>query len=58
MPDEESLGAAWVAIETLRLGPERYPLRGYEVIEIFEHVARGGAVHPLELLTFEGVPWA
>ena len=49
-PDEHSLAAAWVTVEELH----RYPLRGEEVREILRHVARGGAVYPLSLLTEEG----
>jgi len=49
-PDEESLGAAWVGLEELG----SYALRGEEVRELFEHVAAGGAVYPLSLLTVEG----
>jgi phosphatase NudJ len=52
-PDDESLGAAWVALDELH----RFPLRGAEVREIFEYVDRGGAVHPRSILTTEGAPW-
>lgn len=51
-PDEESLGAAWVTLAELG-GPD-YPLRGEEVRELFQHVAAGGAVYPLRILTQEG----
>ena len=47
--DSESLEAAWVGLADLA----RYPLRGGEVRTLFEHVANGGAIHPLELLTYE-----
>jgi 8-oxo-dGTP pyrophosphatase MutT (NUDIX family) len=52
-PDEESLGAAWVALDEL----DRYRLRGEEVRDVLSHVAAGGPVYPLSLITFEGAPW-
>lgn len=52
-PDDETLGAAWVTLEELA----SLPLRGPEVREIFEHVARGGAIYPCSLLTPEGAPY-
>lgn len=52
-PDEESLGAAWIPLSELGT----YPLRGPEVVDVLAHVAAGGAVHPLSILTFEGAPW-
>ena len=54
VPDEESLGAAWVTLAEL----SRYPLRGEEVREIFAYVAAGGPVYPLSLLTAEGARWS
>ncbi len=48
-PDRESLGARWVTLADL----DRLELRGEEVRELFEHVARGGVVHPLALLSRE-----
>lgn len=53
VPDEESLGAAWVGIDELR----KYALRGEEVSELLRYVAKGGAVYPLELLQYEGMPF-
>jgi phosphatase NudJ len=53
VPNEESLGAAWVALEEL----DGYRLRGEEVREILSYVAAGGAVYPLSTVTFEGAPW-
>lgn len=52
--DEHSLGAAWVTLEELK----KLPLRGQEVVHLFEHVAHGGVIHPLSLLTYEGAPYA
>jgi phosphatase NudJ len=51
--DEHSQGAAWVDLETL----EKYPLRGDEVRDLFEYVARGGPVFPLEVIGHEGAAW-
>jgi phosphatase NudJ len=51
--DDESLGAAWVALDEL---PE-YQLRGEEVTELFTYVANGGAAYPPELLQPEGRPY-
>src|SRR5262245_61747825 len=48
-PNEHSLGAAWVSLADL----ERLPLRGDEVRELFEEVAGGAPVYPLELLAGE-----
>jgi phosphatase NudJ len=53
VPDEESLGAAWVRLEDL----SNYPLRGEEVRELFAYVAAGGAVYPTSLLQPEGRPF-
>jgi phosphatase NudJ len=52
-PNEESLGAAWVTLDELT----SYPLRGDEVLALFRHIAAGGPVYPLSVLTFEGAPW-
>lgn len=52
-PDEASLGAAWVTLSELT----RLPVRGREVHEIFDAVARGATVYPLALLRAEGDPW-
>jgi 8-oxo-dGTP pyrophosphatase MutT (NUDIX family) len=53
VPDQESLGAAWVALDEL----DRYPLRGEEVREILGYVSAGGPVYPLSLLALEGARW-
>lgn len=55
VPDEESLGAAWVTLDEL----DRYPLRGEDVREVFRYVAEGGRVHPLSAVAFEAdrLPW-
>jgi 8-oxo-dGTP pyrophosphatase MutT (NUDIX family) len=53
VPDKESLEAAWVRPEDLA----NYPLRGDEVRELFEYVAAGGTVFPVEVLQPEGMPF-
>lgn len=53
VPDEESLGAAWVRLDELA----KYPLRGDEVRELFVYVAAGGPVYPLSVLQAEGQPY-
>jgi 8-oxo-dGTP pyrophosphatase MutT (NUDIX family) len=52
-PDDESLGSAWMSLEEMR----RFPLRGEEVVQIFEYVAGGAPVYPLELITTENAPY-
>lgn len=52
-PDDESLGAEWVTLDDRFL----YPLRGAEVRELFEYVARGGPVYPADLIQAEGKPF-
>lgn len=52
VPDEETLGAAWVRLDEL----DDYPLRGDEVRELFAYVA-GGAVYPPDVLQPEGMPY-
>jgi phosphatase NudJ len=51
--DEHSQRANWVRLDEL----SNYPLRGEEVRELFEYVARGGPVFPLEVISLEGEPW-
>jgi 8-oxo-dGTP pyrophosphatase MutT (NUDIX family) len=53
IPDDESLGAAWVTLDDLR----DLPLRGADVVEALETAAHGVPVYPLDLITFEGAPW-
>lgn len=48
-PDEESLGAAWMTLEEMR----EIPLRGKEVLEVFESVINGAPVYPVELISSE-----
>lgn len=52
LADSESLEARWVSLEEM----EPLPLRGVEVRRILEHVASGGQVFPLSVLTPEGAP--
>lgn len=44
--DEHSLEARWVTLDELR----DLPLRGIEVLRIFEWVAGGAAVYPVDLI--------
>lgn len=53
-PDEHSLGAKWVRLADL----VHLPLRASEVAWHLAHVAGGGFVAPLELLTAEGAPYS
>jgi phosphatase NudJ len=48
-PNDHSLQATWVTLAEL----DRLPLRGEEVRELFEAVAGGAPVYPLELLDSE-----
>ncbi|MFM7115869.1 MAG: NUDIX domain-containing protein [Planctomycetota bacterium] len=53
VPDDESLGAAWVRLDQLH----DFPLRGEEVRELFTYVQTGGTIFPPKLLQFEGYPY-
>jgi 8-oxo-dGTP pyrophosphatase MutT (NUDIX family) len=53
VPDQESLGAAWVTLAELA----SFPLRGEEVRVLFEYVAAGATASPMSLLTAEGAPY-
>ncbi len=53
VPDDESLGAAWVGLDEM----SSYPLRGGEVRELMAYVAGGGVVCPLEVIQAEGMPY-
>ncbi len=53
--DEHSRGAAWLTIDEIKDGR---PLRGDEVLDVFEAVTRGVTVHPLELLVEDLRPWS
>jgi 8-oxo-dGTP pyrophosphatase MutT (NUDIX family) len=50
--DDESLQAAWVTLDEL----EGYPLRGPEVRDLFDYVASGRPVFPLQVLVPEYAP--
>jgi phosphatase NudJ len=52
-PDEESLGADWFSLDEL----DRLQLRGEEVREIFQYVASGAPIYPLDAIAFEGAPF-
>src|SRR5262249_13821048 len=49
VPDEESLGAAWVTLAEL----DRLPMRGPDVRRLFELVQGGQSVLPLSMLASE-----
>lgn len=49
-PDRETLGARWVTLDEL----DQLNLRGGEVRRLFERVASGAAVYPLDVLANEG----
>jgi phosphatase NudJ len=53
VPDDESLEAAWVALDEMA----DYPLRGGEVRDLFEYVAAGGPAYPIDLIRPEGEPF-
>jgi phosphatase NudJ len=52
-PDTDTLGSVWMSLEEMR----RFPLRGEEVLQIFEYVSSGAPVYPLELITTESAPY-
>ncbi|MFT3766422.1 MAG: NUDIX hydrolase [Minicystis sp.] len=52
VPNEESLGAAWVSLAEL----DRHPLRGEDVREVIRYVSAGGSIQPLSTLAFESDP--
>jgi 8-oxo-dGTP pyrophosphatase MutT (NUDIX family) len=49
VPDDESLGAAWLTLEEIA----RLPLRGADLRALLDSVARGRPVFPLDLLADE-----
>lgn len=51
--DQHSLQAAWVSLEEM----DSLSLRGFEVQELFQYVANGAPIYPLNLITFEGAPF-
>jgi phosphatase NudJ len=53
VPNEESLGAAWVTLEELG----GLALRGGEVRELFQYVSDRRPIYPLSLLCQEGAPF-
>jgi 8-oxo-dGTP pyrophosphatase MutT (NUDIX family) len=52
-PDKHSLQAQWVMLEEL----DDFALRGEDVPEIFQYIAQGGPIYPLDLITVEGAPF-
>ena len=53
VPDQETLGAAWVSPEELG----SYQLRSPEVRAVLNYVSDGAQVAPLSMLVAEGTPW-
>lgn len=53
IPDHDTLGSAWMSLEETR----HFPLRGEEVLQIFEYVVNGAPIYPLELITIENAPY-
>ncbi len=53
VPDEESLGAAWVRLDEI----DGYPLRGEEVRSLIAYLEGGGEVYPVSLIQPEGMPF-
>lgn len=51
-PDEHSLEARWCTVEEIG----RLPLRGEEPLQLARYLAKGGAIHPLSVLTPEAAP--
>jgi phosphatase NudJ len=51
--DKHSLRAAWVTPRELK----SLPMRGSEVRHILQHVSRGAAIYPLDVIAFEGSPF-
>ena len=51
-PDDESLEAGWFDLDRVR----ELPLRGPEVLRMFEEVVAGAPLHPISLLAPEGTP--
>jgi phosphatase NudJ len=49
IPDEESLGAAYLSLDEIR----QRPLRGGDLLPLLERLAAGQATYPLELLSCE-----
>ena len=47
--NEDTLGARWVTIEEAK----QLPLRGREVLELFEYVDSGKTIYPLDILGHE-----
>ncbi len=53
VPDDESLRAGWFTLEEMR----HMPLRGEEMLDLFEHVKAGALMAPVEFIAFEGAPY-
>jgi 8-oxo-dGTP pyrophosphatase MutT (NUDIX family) len=51
--DEHTLEARWVTVEEMT----HLPLRGFDVVQTLTYLARGGAIYPLHIITYEGAPF-
>jgi phosphatase NudJ len=52
-PDEHTLCAGWYSLQEL----DQLSLRGEEVREMFQYMASGAPIYPMDLLTVEGAPF-
>lgn len=52
-PNDETLGARWVTLAEMR----QLPLRGPDVLQIFESLDSGAPIYPLSMITNEGEPF-
>lgn len=52
-PDEHTLCAGWYSLKEL----DQLSLRGEEVREMFQYMASGAPIYPIDLLTIEGAPF-
>lgn len=59
IPDDESLGAAWLTLPELEAKQNWPPpkgLRGPELLQWASYIENGGTIYPLSLLTSESSP--
>ena len=60
VPDNESLGAAWLSVQELEVKREIAPadggLRGTELLHWAKYIENGGKIYPLDVFTAEHTP--
>ena len=60
VPDEESLGAAWLSVEELEikkgLSPSDGGLRGTELLDWAKYIEGGGKIYPIDVFATEHAP--